>query len=39
MSGNIDSGPNIGAYNMAVDEELLARAQAGEAVPVLRFYT
>lgn len=34
----IDSGPNIGAYNMAVDEELLARAQAGEAVPVLRFY-
>lgn len=34
----IDSGPNIGAYNMAVDEELLARAQAGEAMPVLRFY-
>jgi len=34
----IDSGSNIGAYNMAVDEELLARAQAGEAVPVLRFY-
>ena len=34
----IDSGPNIGAYNMAVDEELLARAQTGEAVPVLRFY-
>jgi lipoate-protein ligase A len=34
----IDSGHNIGAYNMAVDEELLARAQAGEAVPVLRFY-
>lgn len=34
----IDSGPNIGAYNMAVDEELLARAQAGEVVPVLRFY-
>ena len=34
----IDSGPNIGAYNMAADEELLARAQAGEAVPVLRFY-
>ena len=26
-------------YNMAVDEELLARAQAGEQVPVLRFYT
>jgi lipoate-protein ligase A len=35
----LDSGPNIGAYNMAVDEELLARAQAGEHVPVLRFYT
>src|SRR5512139_1617250 len=35
----IDSGPNIGAYNMAVDEELLARVQAGEAMPVLRFYT
>jgi lipoate-protein ligase A len=34
----IDSGPNIGAYNMAVDEELLARAQAGDAMPVLRFY-
>jgi lipoate-protein ligase A len=35
----IDSGPNLGVYNMAVDEELLARAQAGERVPVLRFYT
>ena len=34
----IDSGANIGAYNMAIDEELLARAQAGEPVPVLRFY-
>jgi lipoate-protein ligase A len=34
----LDSGPNIGAYNMAVDEELLAHAQAGEAMPVLRFY-
>ena len=34
----IDDGPNIGAYNMAIDEELLARAQAGEAMPVLRFY-
>ena len=34
----LDSGPNIGACNMAVDEELLAHAQAGEAVPVLRFY-
>lgn len=35
----IDSGPNLAAYNMAVDEELLARAQAGEKIPVLRFYT
>jgi lipoate-protein ligase A len=35
----LDSGPNIGAYNMAIDEELLARAQAGEATPVLRIYT
>ena len=35
----LDSGKNLGAYNMAVDEELLARAQAGEAVPVLRLYT
>ncbi len=35
----IDSGPNLGAYNMAVDEELLARAQAGESVPVLRLFT
>ncbi len=35
----LDSGPNSGAYNMAVDEDLLSRAQAGEAMPVLRFYT
>jgi lipoate-protein ligase A len=35
----IDSGPNTGAYNMALDEELLARAQAGETRPVLRLYT
>ncbi|HEX9019857.1 MAG TPA: lipoate--protein ligase family protein [Nitrospirota bacterium] len=35
----LDSGPNLGAYNMAVDEELLSRAQAGESVPILRFYT
>ncbi|HUI68498.1 MAG TPA: lipoate--protein ligase family protein [Nitrospirota bacterium] len=34
----LDTGPNIGAYNMALDEELLARAQAGDAMPVLRFY-
>ena len=34
-----DTGAHIGAYNMAVDEESLARAQAGEQVPVLRFYT
>ncbi len=32
------TGANFGAYNMAVDEELLARAQAGEQTPVLRFY-
>jgi len=35
----LDTGANLGAYNMAVDEELLARAQAGETMPVLRFYT
>ena len=35
----INSGPHIGAYNMALDEELLARAQAGEKQPVLRLYT
>jgi lipoate-protein ligase A len=34
----IDTGPNSGAYNMAIDEDLLARAQAGEAMPALRFY-
>ena len=34
----IDSGYNVGFYNMSVDEELLARAQAGEKTPVLRFY-
>jgi len=34
----IDSGFNIGIYNMSLDEELLARAQAGEKIPVLRFY-
>lgn len=34
----LDTGPNLGAYNMAVDEELLARAQAGDRIPVLRFY-
>ena len=34
----IDSGPNLGVYNMAVDEELLARAQAGADRPVLRLY-
>ena len=35
----LDSGPNIGVYNMAVDEELLARAQAGETTSTLRLYT
>jgi len=34
----IDSGPNLGVYNMALDEELLVRAQAGEDRPVLRLY-
>ncbi len=34
----LDTGPHLGAYNMAVDEELLAKAQAGEKIPVLRFY-
>ncbi len=34
----ISSGPNLGIYNMALDEELLARAQAGEDRPVLRLY-
>lgn len=34
----IDSAPNLAAYNMAVDEELLARAQAGKTPPVLRLY-
>ena len=35
----LDTGSNIGAYNMAVDEELLARAQAEKTAPVLRLYT
>ncbi len=34
----LDTGSNPAAYNMALDEELLARAQAGDRVPVLRFY-
>lgn len=34
----IDSGPNLGVYNMALDEELLARSQASEDRPVLRLY-
>lgn len=38
MWNYIDSGPNLGVYNMALDEELLARAQAGEDRPVLRLY-
>jgi lipoate-protein ligase A len=32
------TGTGTGAYNMALDEELLARSQAGERLPVLRFY-
>lgn len=35
---SIDTGPNRAAYNMALDEELLARAQSGDRAPVLRFY-
>jgi lipoate-protein ligase A len=35
----IDSGPDTGAHNMSVDEELLSRAQECYALPVLRFYT
>jgi lipoate-protein ligase A len=35
----IGSGPNTAAYNMALDEELLARAQSGETTPVLRLYS
>ncbi|HSB34675.1 MAG TPA: lipoate--protein ligase family protein [Nitrospirota bacterium] len=35
----LDSGANIAACNMASDEDLLARAQAGDVIPVLRFYT
>ena len=38
MFNYIDSGPNLGIYNMALDEELLARAQAGEEKPLLRLY-
>jgi len=34
----VDSGRHLGAYNMAVDEELLAQAQVGRKMPVLRFY-
>jgi lipoyl(octanoyl) transferase len=34
----IDSGPNPATYNMALDEDLLNRAQAGEKTSVLRFY-
>ena len=34
----IDTGPNLAAYNMAIDEELLARAQKERTAPVLRFY-
>ncbi|HYA85487.1 MAG TPA: lipoate--protein ligase family protein [Nitrospirota bacterium] len=34
----LDTGLNTGSFNMAVDEELLARAQQGDRVPVLRFY-
>ena len=35
----LDTGPASGADNMALDEQLLAEAAKGSAVPVLRFYT
>lgn len=34
----IDTGPALGAVNMAIDEELLAEAASGKVTPVLRFY-
>jgi len=34
----LDTGLNPGSFNMAFDEDLLARAQKGDRVPVLRFY-
>jgi lipoyl(octanoyl) transferase len=34
----LDTGSNTGVYNMAVDERLLAQAQAGRTLPVLRVY-
>jgi lipoate-protein ligase A len=34
----LDSGANPATKNMAIDEDLLALAQAGETTPVLRFY-
>ena len=33
----IDTGAGIGAYNMSLDEKMLARSE--ETLPVLRFYT
>jgi lipoate-protein ligase A len=35
----LDTGANFGAYNMALDEEMLARAQKGDTMPLLRFYS
>jgi lipoyl(octanoyl) transferase len=35
----LDTGPEAASYNMALDEELLARAQAGDKTPVLRLYS
>ncbi|HAK59335.1 MAG TPA: hypothetical protein DCO77_02985 [Nitrospiraceae bacterium] len=35
----LDSGPNTGAVNMAVDEDLLRKAAAGDVVTTLRFYS
>ena len=35
----IHSGPNLGVYNMALDEELLSRARTAETLPTLRLYS
>jgi lipoate-protein ligase A len=34
----LDTGANFGAYNMALDEKMLAQAQKGESMAALRFY-
>lgn len=35
----LDSGPGAGAWNMALDQALLEQAAAGDAAPILRFYS